>query len=357
MRTVRLGAFGIQIKRVLANDETAILGNLRLPAFDLSIVEFLDPAAVDTDQVIMVLSGAQLEDRLARFEIVALNQPCLFELGQDTIDGGQADVQILGEQQSVDILGGEMADLGLLEQGEDLEAWNGGFQPHVLEVVGVAHRLTLIGYERRVSVMIYPAMAAVRHCRQAFVRIEHDPAPGGVASLALARTDHTPRSDLNMIFPRFALPVMVLCTLAACSTVPRIVNEYRIDVQQGNVLSQEMVSQLRPGLTKDQVRFILGTPVLTDMFHANRWDYFYWLKKGNSGEIETRRFTVFFDADGKLRNVAGDVAPVQSTDAAVVFEARNREIDLGSLPADGSTVLPPPDGPGFFGTIMESMGF
>lgn len=160
-----------------------------------------------------------------------------------------------------------------------------------------------------------------------------------------------------MIFPRLTIPVTVLYTLAACSTVPRIVNEYRIDVQQGNVLSQEMVSQLRPGLTKDQVRFVLGTPVLTDMFHANRWDYFYWLKKGDSGKVETRRFTVFFDADGKLRSVAGDVVPVQSTDAATVFEVRNREIDLGSLPADGSTVLPPPDGPGFFSTIMESMGF
>jgi outer membrane protein assembly factor BamE len=68
--------------------------------------------------------------------------------------------------------------------------------------------------------------------------------------------------------------------LSACSSVPRIVKEYRIDVQQGNVLTQEMVSQLRPGLTRDQVRFILGTPVLMDMFHANRWDYFYWLKKG-----------------------------------------------------------------------------
>ncbi len=160
-----------------------------------------------------------------------------------------------------------------------------------------------------------------------------------------------------MISPRLAIAVLVLCALAACSTVPRIVNEYRIDVQQGNVLSQEMVSQLRPGLTKDQVRFILGTPVLMDMFHANRWDYFYWLKKGNSGEVETRRFSVFFDADGKLQRVAGDVTAVQPTDAAAVSETKNREIDLGSLPADGSTVLPPADGPGFFGSIIESVGF
>lgn len=160
-----------------------------------------------------------------------------------------------------------------------------------------------------------------------------------------------------MIFPRFALAVAALATLAACSSVPRIFNEYRIDVQQGNVLSQDMVSQLRPGLSKDQVRFILGTPVLMDMFHGNRWDYFYWLKKGNSGEVETRRFTVFFDADGRLQRVAGDVAAADASDSTGVTEVRNREIDLGSLPADATVEIPPPEGRGFFGGIMDSMGF
>ncbi|WP_291990510.1 outer membrane protein assembly factor BamE [Candidatus Accumulibacter sp. ACC007] len=159
-----------------------------------------------------------------------------------------------------------------------------------------------------------------------------------------------------MIFPRFATTVLVLCALSACSEVPRIISEYRIDVQQGNVLTQEMVSQLRPGLTKDQVRFILGTPVLVDMFHANRWDYFYWLKKGNSTKAETRRFAVFFDDDGKLARVAGDVAPAEPGDGAAPPENRIREIDLGSLPTDGSVAVPPPDEPGFFGKMLNSVG-
>jgi outer membrane protein assembly factor BamE len=161
-----------------------------------------------------------------------------------------------------------------------------------------------------------------------------------------------------MIFPRFAVTAIALCTLLACSSVPRIVNEYRIDVQQGNVLTQEMVSQLRPGLSKDQVRFILGTPVLMDMFHANRWDYFYWLKKGNSGEIETRRFSVFFDADGKLTRVAGDVAPADPPGSrSGRCEARNRR-DRSRLAADdGSAACRLRTRPGFFGTMMESVGF
>ncbi|HRD91634.1 MAG TPA: outer membrane protein assembly factor BamE [Accumulibacter sp.] len=159
-----------------------------------------------------------------------------------------------------------------------------------------------------------------------------------------------------MIFPRLATTVLVLCALSACSTVPRIITEYRIDVQQGNVLTQEMVAQLRPGLSKDQVRFILGTPVLVDMFHLNRWDYFYWLKKGNSATAETRRFSAFFDDDGKLLRVTGDVTAAEPTDADTAPENRIREIDLGSLPADGTTSMPPPDEKGFFGKIIDSVG-
>ncbi|MBK8117231.1 MAG: outer membrane protein assembly factor BamE [Candidatus Accumulibacter sp.] len=160
-----------------------------------------------------------------------------------------------------------------------------------------------------------------------------------------------------MIFPRFAPVVIAFGLLSACSSVPRIVNEYRIDVQQGNVLTQEMVSQLRPGLTRDQVRFILGTPVLMDMFHANRWDYFYWLKKGNSGEVDTRRFAVYFDADGKLISVAGDVAAAQPSDSTIVSETRNREIDLGSLPTDATVTMPPPEERGFFRSMIDIVGF
>ena len=159
-----------------------------------------------------------------------------------------------------------------------------------------------------------------------------------------------------MIFPRFAPVVIAFGLLSACSSVPRIVNEYRIDVQQGNVLTQEMVSQLRPGLTKDQVRFILGTPVLVDMFHAQRWDYFYSMKKGNSSKAETRNFVVYFDDEGKLVRVTGDVAPATPTDGAVLPETRIREIDLGSLPTDGSASVPPPEEEGFFGKILESVG-
>lgn len=169
-------------------------------------------------------------------------------------------------------------------------------------------------------------------------------------------TDYPPRLLKRMIFPRFITAILAVGVLSACSSVPRLVTEYKIDVQQGNVLTQEMVSQLRPGLSKDQVRFILGTPMLADMFHADRWDYLYRLQKGKTGEVETRKFSTFFGADGKLLRVAGDVLAAQTGETAAP-ESKLREIDLGSLPADGGTPLPPVDEKGFFGKALETIGF
>ncbi|MEI7429646.1 MAG: outer membrane protein assembly factor BamE [Betaproteobacteria bacterium] len=157
-----------------------------------------------------------------------------------------------------------------------------------------------------------------------------------------------------MILLRLAITALLVAAISGCTYVPRIVNEYKIDIQQGNVLTQEMVSQLRPGLTKDQVRFILGTPVLMDMFHANRWDYVYRLRKGNSSEVEMRKFSTLFDAEGKLVRVIGDVAAAQAADASVAPESRTREIDLGSI-APGA-VAPPLEERGFFGSILEKVG-
>ncbi|HEX7155742.1 MAG TPA: outer membrane protein assembly factor BamE, partial [Burkholderiaceae bacterium] len=72
-------------------------------------------------------------------------------------------------------------------------------------------------------------------------------------------------------------------SLCGCSTLtawtPGFLTPYRPDVQQGNIITKDMVDQLRPGMTRDQVRFMLGTPLLTDMFHQDRWDYTYYLKR------------------------------------------------------------------------------
>lgn len=85
-----------------------------------------------------------------------------------------------------------------------------------------------------------------------------------------------------------------------------ILSPYRPDVQQGNFVSQEMMAQLKEGLTRDQVRFLLGTPLLTDMFHADRWDYVFHLQKGN-GETLSSRVTIFFKDDRVARFEGGNL--------------------------------------------------
>lgn len=86
---------------------------------------------------------------------------------------------------------------------------------------------------------------------------------------------------------------------------------YRIDIQQGNFVSREMVAQVRPGLSRDQVRFVLGTPLLSDMFHANRWDYDFRLAKGN-GEVMASRVSVFFKDDVVDHVDGGENLPTES---------------------------------------------
>jgi len=99
----------------------------------------------------------------------------------------------------------------------------------------------------------------------------------------------------------------VLALLLGACALPDFMTPYRIDIQQGNYITQEMVSQLKPGMSKDQVRFVLGTPLLTDIFHAERWDYVYWFDRRGQPR-EQRRVAVFFQ-DGKLARLDGDVVP------------------------------------------------
>jgi len=72
-----------------------------------------------------------------------------------------------------------------------------------------------------------------------------------------------------------------------------------MDINQGNILEDDRMAQLKLGMSKEQVRFLLGTPMLDDMFHADRWDYIYFHKAGKDAPLQ-RKFALFFDANGKL---------------------------------------------------------
>ena len=106
-----------------------------------------------------------------------------------------------------------------------------------------------------------------------------------------------------------SLSALLPFALAACGAgiyIPGL-SPYRMEIQQGNYVSQEMVSQLKEGMSKEQVRLTLGTPLLTDLFHVDRWDYVYY-REASDGKRESRKLAVFF-ADGKLTRVdGGDVS-------------------------------------------------
>ena len=104
-------------------------------------------------------------------------------------------------------------------------------------------------------------------------------------------------------------PIMVAIS-AGCSYFPTIpgATPYKMEIQQGNFVTQDMISRLKLGMTRDQVKFVLGTPLVVDMFHSDRWDYVYARQPQGGGPVEQRRFALFFE-DSKLKRVEGDVIP------------------------------------------------
>jgi outer membrane protein assembly factor BamE len=111
---------------------------------------------------------------------------------------------------------------------------------------------------------------------------------------------------MKVMVMRYTLLLLALLGASCSSTLPSV-KPYHLDVQQGNVVTAKMMMQLKPGMTKSQVRYVLGTPLLQDAFHQNRWDYIYQMAKGGK-VIERRRIILDFESDS-LKAVRGDVIP------------------------------------------------
>jgi outer membrane protein assembly factor BamE len=104
----------------------------------------------------------------------------------------------------------------------------------------------------------------------------------------------------SLAMHRFA--VVVLLLLGGCFLVP-----HKIEMQQGNYVDQKMIERLKPEMSRSQVRFILGTPLIADPFHPQRWDYVY--LTGRAGDVRReRRITVVFEED-RLVRIEGDAVP------------------------------------------------
>ncbi|MDO8300326.1 MAG: outer membrane protein assembly factor BamE [Lacisediminimonas sp.] len=105
---------------------------------------------------------------------------------------------------------------------------------------------------------------------------------------------------------------------------------YRPDLQQGNFISSEMVAQLKPGMTPEQVRFVLGTPLLTDIFHRDRWDYLFNHKRAN-GDITRSSVTLYF-RDNRLERWDGGNLPTEEDYLARIAGKAPAAKRPGSLP-------------------------
>ena len=106
-----------------------------------------------------------------------------------------------------------------------------------------------------------------------------------------------------------------------------IFSPYRLDVQQGNFISSETMTQLRDamkrpeGITRDQVKFLLGTPLIADTFHADRWDYVFRLRRGN-GEVLTSHVTAYFKGN-KLDSLDGSNLPTEKDYITLIAAGKN----------------------------------
>ena len=122
--------------------------------------------------------------------------------------------------------------------------------------------------------------------------------------------------------------------IALCSTLLLVacLQPYRMEIQQGNLFDQSTLDQVKVGMTKKQVRFLLGTPLVNDPFHANRWDYFYSLYAHDKNISERYQISVVFSEKGVS------------------------EIIRGPLPSNPSPVLEAePDKPGLLGRLLKTV--
>lgn len=173
------------------------------------------------------------------------------------------------------------------------------------------------------------------------------------------------------------LIILLVLLMAGCKGVPLLptVTPYKMDIQQGNVVTQDMVQKLQPGMSRSQVRFLLGTPLIVDPFRVDRWDYVYLYKKGG-GVAEQRRLVVYFKND-RLSRVEGDQmppGPAPRKETSVVKPPASAAAGAPGTVGDTTTTAKPapdtgqsesetgkssPQGEekGFFGRILENLGF
>lgn len=166
-------------------------------------------------------------------------------------------------------------------------------------------------------------------------------------------------SDLQSHRARLILLMAASASLVACGSlngastrIAGVVTPYKMDVVQGNFVSKEQAAAIKPGMSREQVRSILGTSLLTSVFHADRWDYVFTFKRQGL-EPQARKVTVFFKGDA-LDRIEADNLPTEAEFVASLDSGRNAgkvpvlemtEESLKQLPAPTKKAEPKPLAP------------
>jgi outer membrane protein assembly factor BamE len=253
-------------------------------------------AALHADQMVVMLALIEFEHRFVGFKMVTDQQSRLLKLGEHAINGGEPGVGALFLQQLVHILRRQMAHTAALEQLEYAQPRHGRLKAAGFQIFsGVQRRVYRRGFSLGYDIRNYSWWKL--------------PAARAVYVVLMPRNfaHHALYIDKMLIKNKYLLTAMILVGAAGCKQVPMLpgIGPHKIDIQQGNAVTQEMVAKLQPGMTRSQVRFVLGTPLLVDPFRTDRWDYYYsYIKRGDL--VEQRRMAVFFK-DDKLDRIEGDV--------------------------------------------------
>ena len=144
-----------------------------------------------------------------------------------------------------------------------------------------------------------------------------------------------------------SLALLTAATLAGCNSidgaahrVANVITPYKVEVVQGNVVSKEQVAALQPGMSRQQVRDILGTPLVVDIFHTDRWDYVFTIRRPGL-ESQTRKLTAYFEGDRFVR-AEGDEMPTEADFVASLKTMKNPKVPKLEASEDQLAKYPAP---------------
>lgn len=241
---------------------------LALQSFDVLADKFNNVPRLNTDHVVVMFTLVEFEYRVPTLKVMAHNQPGIFKLCEDAVYRREPDILAGIQQLPVDIFGAQVARFDILKNLENSKARQGYFEPSVAKLLSLLHESILIGMMRA----YYDDMA------EQFQRM----------------------MSKNPMTMRKSLILALFCSLAISSGCV-----YRANISQGNLIEQEDLDQAEVGMTKNQIRFLLGTPMIDDPFNRDRWDYVYYVTIGRADAVGKRWVSIFF-ADDHVSDIRHD---------------------------------------------------